>query len=75
MGEGVKARAKQDVLGNSALDGLGEQIFGIAAAGDQERAEADGEWPRLIERVTTGRATQFLGVGAENGHGEGIVQD
>jgi hypothetical protein len=75
VGEGVEAGAEQDVLGDAALDGLGEQVFGIAAAGDQEGAQADGEWARLVGRIAAGGAFNLGSVGAEDSDGDGIVED
>ena len=75
VGEGIQAGAEQDVLGDSARDGLGEQVFRIAAARDQEGAEGDGEGPRLVGGVAAGCALQFRRVGAEDNGSDGVVED
>jgi hypothetical protein len=43
VGEGVEACAEEDVLGDTVADGLGELVFGVAAAGYKEGAEGYGE--------------------------------
>ena len=72
VGEGVEAGTEEDVLGDSVGDGLGEQVFGVAAAGYEEGAEGYGEG--LVE--LGGGAVDFGQVfGAEDGDGDGVVED
>ena len=75
VGEGVEAGAEQDVLGDAARDGLGEQVFGVTAAGDEEGAQADGEGARLVRGIAAGSAFDLGGVRAEDGDGDGVVED
>jgi hypothetical protein len=72
MGEGVEARSEKDVLGDSIGYGVGERVFGVTAARDEEGAEADRE--RLVE---FGRGFFHFGeeFPAEDGDGNGIVED
>jgi len=72
VGEGVEACSEEDVLGDAASYGVGELIFGVAAAGDEEGAEGEGEG--LVE--LGGGAVDFGKVGfAEDGDGDGVVED
>ena len=71
VGEGVEAGAEQDVLGDSARYGAGEEVFGVAAAGDKKRPQGDGEWPGCARC-----AAKFLAIGvAENWNSDGILED
>ena len=72
VGEGVEAGAEQDVLGDAALDGEGKGVFSVAAAGDEEGAEGDGVG--FVE-AGGGFAQLFGVVGAEDGDGDGVVED
>jgi hypothetical protein len=74
VGEGVEAGAEQDVLVDSAGDGLGEKVFGVAAAGDEEGAQADGERARLAVWIAARGALDLGGVRAEDGDGDGVVE-
>lgn len=72
VSEGVESGAEQDVLGDAALDGVGESVFGVAAAGDEEGAQGDGVG--LVE--AGGGLAEFFGVvGAEDGDCDGVVED
>ena len=72
VGEGVEACTEEDVLGDSVCDSVGERVFGVAAARDEEGAEGDGEG--LVE--SGGGAVDFGEVfAAEDGDGDRIVKD
>ena len=75
VGEGVQAGAQEDVLGDPVGDGFGELVFGVAAARDQEGAQADGERAGLPARRRVGRAFDLGGVVAEDRDGDGVVED
>jgi hypothetical protein len=69
VGEGVEARAEQDVLGG--VEGV-EGVFGVEAAGDEEGPQADGVG---AVRALRG-AAEFFGVGgAEDADGERVLED
>jgi hypothetical protein len=72
VAKGVEACSEEDVLGDSVCDGVGERVFGVAAASDEEGAEGDGEG--LVE---FGGGAVDLGkvFPAEDGDGDGIVKD
>jgi hypothetical protein len=71
VGEGVEACSEKDVLGHSVCDGVGERVFGVTAASDEEGAEGDGEG--LME--FGGGAMDFGEVfTAEDGDGYGVVK-
>src|SRR5580704_5470353 len=72
VGEGVEPGSEEDILGDSAGYGPGEQVFGVAAACDQEGAEGDGEG--LVE-FGDGLVDLREIVGAEDGDGDGVVED
>jgi hypothetical protein len=75
VGEGVEACTEEDVLGDSVGDGLGERVFGVAAAGDHEGAEGDGVGTLFEVGVAAGCAVELFGVGAEDGDGDGVSED
>ena len=71
IGEGVESGAEEDVLADSAGDGAGEVIFGVAAAGDEVRSHGDREWP-----IMRGGAVKLLGVGfSEKRNSDWVVED
>lgn len=74
-GEGVEAGAENHVLRNAVRDGVCELFFRITAAGDEEGAQGDGEWARLVGRIAAGGAFDLGGVWAEDTDGEGIGED
>lgn len=75
MREGVEACAEQDVLGDSAGNGLGEKVFGVAAAGNEEGAEADGVGARFVGGIAAGGAVDLGGIRAEDRDGDGVVEN
>jgi hypothetical protein len=75
VGEGVEAGAEEDILGDAAGDCLGEEVFGITAPGDQEGAQGDGEGAGFVLGIAAGGAFDFGGVRAEDGYGDGVVED
>ena len=50
----LEASAEEDVLEDSADDGAGQVVFGIAAAGDEKGAQRDREWPIRADRRARG---------------------
>src|SRR5579863_9979450 len=48
IGEGVKARAKNDVLCDALSHGLGETIFRVAAAHGHKGTKGAGEWLHFL---------------------------
>ena len=75
VGEGVQAGAEQHVLRNAACDCGGKEVFGVAAAGDEEGTQTDGVRALLLVGGGFGCAAKLIGVGAEDGDCEGIVED
>lgn len=72
MGESIEARTKKNVLSNALHDRAGDRVFGIAAAGDEERAKADGEGTV----GTRWSAAQFFRVGvAEDRDSNRVVEN
>ena len=74
-GEGVEASAEDHVLGGSIFYGVCELFFRVTAAGDEEGAQGDGEWARLVGGIAAGSALDLGGVWAEDADGEGIGED
>ena len=72
MRECVEASAEKNVLRDAISDGVGERVFGVAAARDEEGAECDGEG-----LVQLGCGLVNLGeiFRAEDGDGDGVVED
>jgi hypothetical protein len=71
VSEGVQTGAEENVLSDSSSDGVGEVVFGVAAAGDKKRTQTDGE--RAIG--TCGSAAKLLGVGGtENRNSDWIIK-
>jgi hypothetical protein len=70
--EGIEACSEEDVLGDSVCDGVGERVFGVAAASDEEGAEGDGEG-----FMEFGGGTVYFGevFTAEDGDGNRVVKD
>ncbi len=79
VGKGVEARAEEDVLGDGLIrfahDCLGEEVFGVAAAGDQKGAEGDGEGAGFKGWIESGSAGKFFRMSAEDGDGDGVFED
>jgi hypothetical protein len=75
VGEGVEAGAKQDVLSSTAADCLSELVLSIAAACNEKRARADGEWTGLVRGIAAGCALNLGRVGTEDGYGDGVGKD
>jgi len=76
VGEGVEAGAKQDVLGDTACDGLSEQVFRVTAAGDDEGAQARQRTAAAYAPGSRpGVRSTPSDVGAEDGDGDRIVED
>jgi hypothetical protein len=72
VGEGVEACSEKDVLCDALGNGAGERVFGVAAAGDEERAKGNRE--RTVR--TRGRAAKLFTISiAENGDGDRVVED
>ena len=68
IGEGVEARAEDHILRDSRGDGLGELVFGIAAARGHEGAK--------VARHLVHGALHVAGEsGADQAHRDGIVKD
>lgn len=73
--EGVEAGAEQNVLGHSTQDSLGEKVFGVAAARDEEGAQPDREWAAFQVGIKAWCAVELRGVRAEDWDRYWIVQD
>jgi hypothetical protein len=72
VSEGVEAGSEKNILRNALFDGARESVFGVAAAGDEEGAKADGE--RTVR--TGGRAAKLFCIGAsEDRNSDGIVEN
>ena len=72
VSEGVEAGAEEHVLCDAVRYGLGEEVFGIWAAHDEEGSGSDGVWPVQLEL----RALDFGQVFAsEDGDGYGVFED
>ena len=72
VSEGVEAGTEKDILRGALFDGESESVFGVAAAGDEEGAKADGE--RTVR--TGGRAAKLFCIGvSENRNSDGIVEN
>ena len=67
-GEGIEARAEDHVLAQAGGDGLGEMVFGVAAAGGHEAAEVAGHGVGSAFEIA-------LIAGADEADGDGIVED
>ena len=72
MGECVEASAEQNILRYAIGDGVGERVFGVAAARDKKGTECDREG---FVQLGSG----FVNLGeifrAEDGDGDGVFED
>jgi hypothetical protein len=72
VGEGIETCTEEDVLSDSVCNGVGERVFGVAAASDEEGAEGDGEG--LLQ--FGGGLVEFGEILlAEDGDGDRIIKD
>ena len=72
VGEGVEACSEENVLCDALSDGVRERVFGVAAAGDEEGAEGDGE--RTVG--TGGCAAKLFTIRfAKDGNGDWVVEN
>jgi hypothetical protein len=72
VGEAVEACSKENVLRDAFVDGLGESVFGVATAGDEESAECGGEGLLQFGGGLIELGQKLL---AEDGDGDGVVKD
>ena len=76
MCEGVESSAEKNILRGSGGDRLGELVFGVAAACNEESAKCYGEWTAFETWTAVWCALKdFFDMRAEDGNGDGVFED
>jgi hypothetical protein len=75
VGVGIESSAENNVLADSPRYCVGEQVFGVTAAGHEERPEGDRMRSRLIRRIAAGSAVEFLRVRTKNSDRQRVLKD